>query len=175
MSRKCGTCSACCRWPSIDEGEFHKPARVTCQYLHKKKGYHCTIYEDRPKTCAAYQCSWLRGMGSDFENRDRPDSCGVLIDRRWCQYGHVLVAKSLYPKAALSRKGQAAIMRAVKDSKMICVIVDDDDPDLVVGACGSQEIIDDLQAGPVRMGKLPTGHAAIVDRILGQMGLGHGG
>ncbi len=123
--------------------------------------------------CSGYRCTWLRGMGSDFEDRDRPDSCGVLIDRRWCQYGHVLVAKSLTPKAALSRKGQAAIMRTVNDSKMPCVIVDDEDSDLIVGACGSQEIIDDLQAGPVRMGKAT--HSAMVDRILGQMGLDHGG
>jgi hypothetical protein len=121
--------------------------------------------------CAEYNCSWIRGIGSDLENRDRPDSCGVLMDRRWCQYGHVLVAKSLTPKAALSKKGQAAIMRAVKDSKMHCVVLDDDDDTLIVGACGSQEIIDDLQAGPVRFERLPSGHDAIVDRILGQLGL----
>lgn len=56
---------------------------------------------------------------------------------------------------------------------MRCVVLDDDDDTLIVGACGSQEIIDDLQAGPVRMEKLPPGHDAIVDRILGQMGLSH--
>lgn len=170
--RKCGTCSACCRWPAVPE--IDKPPRVTCQHLHKQ-GFRCSIYADRPKACVAYRCSWLRGMGSAVDNRDRPDTCGVLIDRRWCQYGHVLVAKSLTPKAALSSKGRLAIMRAVKDSKMPCVVVDAGDPDLIVGACGSQEIIDDLQAGPVRLGKLPTGHDAIVDRILGQMGLSHGG
>lgn len=114
-------------------------------------------------------------MGSELDNRDRPDTCGVLIDRRWCQYGFVLVAKSLKPKAALTPKGQSAIMRAVADSKMICVIVDDDDSDLIIGACGSPEIIQELQTGPIRLEKLPTGHDAIVDRILGQMGLSHGG
>lgn len=114
-------------------------------------------------------------MGSELDNRDRPDTCGVLIDRRWCQYGLVLVAKSLKPKAALTPKGQSAIMKAVADSKMICVIVDDDDADLIIGACSSPEIIQELQAGPVRLGKMPTDHAVIVDRILGQMGLNHGG
>ncbi len=168
--RKCGTCSACCRWPAVKE--IDKPPRVTCRFL-AKQGFRCTIYADRPKACSEYRCTWLRGMGSDHENRDRPDSCGVLIDRRWCQYGHVLVAKSLTPKAALAKKGQAAIMRAVKDSKMPCVVVDDDDPDLIVGACGSQEIIDDLQKGPVRMGHAT--HSVMVDRVLGQMGLSHGG
>lgn len=168
MPRKCGTCSACCRWPSVKE--IDKPPRVPCQYL-ESQGFCCTIYADRPKACSAYNCTWMRGIGSDLENRDRPDSYGVLIDRRWCQYGHVLVAKSLTPKAALSKKGQAAIMRAVKDSKMICVVLDDDDDTLIVGACGSQKIIDDLQAGPVKFERLPTGHDAMVDRILGQMGL----
>ena len=114
-------------------------------------------------------------MGTELKHKDRPDTCGVLIDRRWCQYGHVLVAKSLTPKAALSKKGMSAIMRAVADSKMICLIVDDDDSDLIIGACGSPEIINKLQAGPIKLEGISTDHEVIVNRILGQMGLAHGG
>lgn len=170
MPRSCGSCSACCRWPSVKE--IDKPSRVPCEHLSSLRTLRCTIYNECPKACSAYHCTWIRGMGA---TKDQPDTCGVLIDRRWCQYGHVLVAKSLTPKAALSWKGQQAIMHAVRDSKMICVIVDDDDPNLIIGACGSQEIIGDLQAGPIKLEGLPIEHDAIVNRILGQMGLDHGG
>ena len=49
MPRRCGTCSACCRWPSV--AEIDKPAREPCRFL-AKQGFRCTIYADRPKACA---------------------------------------------------------------------------------------------------------------------------
>ena len=141
--RKCGTCSACCRWPSIDEGEFHKPARVPCQHLHKQ-GYRCTIYADRPKMCSEYRCTWLRGMGSAVDNRDRPNSCGVLIDRRSTQFGVVLVAKSLTPNAAMSPKGKRAIERTTRDEDMPCLVIDDDER--VIGAAGPDDFMKEVES-----------------------------
>ena len=144
--RKCGTCSACCRWPSV--AEIDKPARVPCQYLHKQ-GFRCTIYADRPKACAKYRCTWLRGMGA---TKDRPGSSGVLIDRRSTQFGHVLVAKSLTPNAAMSPKGKRAIERTTRDEGLPCLVIDDDER--VIGAAGPADFMKEvISKGPdIRLG-----------------------
>ena len=142
MSRSCGTCSACCRWPSIDEGDFHKPARTPCQHL-AKQGFRCTIYKDRPNACSAYQCTWLRGMGSAVDNRDRPDTCGVLIDRRSTQFGVVLVAKSLTPNAAMSPKGRRAIERTTRDEGLYLVVIDDDEQ--IIAAAGPPDFVKEVE------------------------------
>ena len=144
--RKCGTCSACCRWPSIPA--LDKPARVPCQHLHKQ-GFRCTIYEDRPEACAAYNCTWLRGMGA---TKDRPDDCGVLIDRRSTQFGVVLVAKSLVPGATMSLKGKRAIERATRDEGLPCLVIDDDER--VIGAAGPDDFMKEVMSkGPdIRVG-----------------------
>ncbi len=138
--RKCGTCSACCRWPSIKE--IDKPAREPCQFLGAK-GYRCTIYADRPEACTKYQCTWIRGMGSAVDNRDRPDTCGVLIDRRSTQFGVVLVAKSLVPGAAMSPKGKRAIERATRDEGMPLLVIDDDDK--IIAAAGPPDFMKEVE------------------------------
>ncbi len=132
--RSCGTCSACCRWPSVSEIE--KPARTPCQYLGKK-GYRCTIYEDRPSTCSKYQCSWIRGIG---KKADQPDKCHVLIDRRNNRFGYVLVAKPLRFSTATSRRGQGVISCAAAQDGMLCLIMDYHDPDKVVGVAGPKAV-----------------------------------
>lgn len=71
--RTCGDCTACCTVlgvKQIEKQPFH-----TCAHQGRKG---CTIYEERPGTCAAYRCSWLDGMGA---RRDRPDRLGVIFDQ----------------------------------------------------------------------------------------------
>lgn len=151
MSRKCGTCSACCEWPEIKA--IHKPAKTVCKYLHKQ-GFNCTIYEERPKMCAEYKCSWLRGFGA---NKDRPNITGILIDRRMTKWGYVIVAKQLEPFARMTRKGQNAITRTAEDSGMFCLIVDFDNTDKVIGAAGDkvkiQEFAKETKGIPVSLGQ----------------------
>lgn len=53
--RKCGTCSMCCKILAIDE--LKKPLGVWCSHVRKGKG--CSIYADRPPSCAAYGCGYL--------------------------------------------------------------------------------------------------------------------
>lgn len=139
MPRTCGTCSACCRWPSVPE--INKPARTPCPNLGEG-GYKCTIYADRPETCVNYQCSWLRGMGAI---EDQPDTCHVLIDRRNTRWGLVLVAKPLEPGAALKKQGQDAISRTAQESNMLCLIVDYEDTDRVIGAAGPKSLVDEFR------------------------------
>ncbi len=91
-------------------------------------------------------------MGSDLDNRDRPDSCGVLIDRRSTQFGVVLVAQALNPGAAMSPKGKRAIERTTWDEGLPLVVIDDDER--VIGAAGPPEFIKEVVSkGPdIRLG-----------------------
>lgn len=78
----CGECGECCKAFAIPG--LKKAAGVTCR--HFNSGAKCTVYADRPQTCRAYQCLWLK-MSEDkrFDNPSpalRPDRCGVIIDIR---------------------------------------------------------------------------------------------
>jgi len=143
MSRTCGTCSACCRWPSVPE--INKPAKTPCPNLGKG-GYKCTIYADRPGTCVNYQCSWLRGMGA---REDQPVLCHVMIDRRMTQWGQVLVAKSLRSGAAMTNKGKRAIQNATHDEGLPCLIVDHEDTERVIGVAGPRDLIKEVESKAV--------------------------
>ena len=56
MTRTCGTCSLCCKLPSV--AELNKPIDRWCQHCKPGKG-GCTIYADRPAVCVAFTCGWL--------------------------------------------------------------------------------------------------------------------
>ncbi len=135
--RKCGTCNACCVWPSVEE--INKPARTPCHFL-EKQGFRCSIYETRPEACSKYDCSWLRGNGA---MKDKPNVSGVLMDRRSTQFGVVLVAKSMTPGAVMSEAGQKAIKRTSKDEKLPCLITDNNDK--IIGASGQPEFLEEVQ------------------------------
>lgn len=104
--------------------------------------------------CAEYRCTWLRGLGAI---KDRPGTCGVLIDRRMTQWGYVLVAKQLEPFAAMTKRGENAIFRAAKDSGMLCLVVDFEDTDKVIGAGGDKPAVQQFEKETkgisVRLGK----------------------
>lgn len=138
--RDCGTCSACCRWPSIPE--LKKPPREPCWNLCGGK-YGCKIYEHRPKSCSDYECRWLKGCGSE---EDRPNICHVLIDKKLTQFGEALVAKSLRPGAIMTDQGKKAISRIAQDANMLCFIVDDNDSYRIIGCAGPKILTDEFRA-----------------------------
>ncbi len=148
--RKCGTCSACCRWPAVPE--IGKPPRVSCPQL-EACGHGCTIYMGRPTACAEYQCSWLRGTGAE---EDQPDTSGVLIDRRMTRWGLVLVAKPLTRWAPMLKPGENAISRAAQQSNCLCLIMDFEDAKKVIGAAGPKVFVEqfkkETKEKPVRLG-----------------------
>lgn len=75
MSRECGTCSMCCKIPSIEE--LSKPAETWCQ--HCKPGKGCMIYENRPEVCREYICYWL--MAEDVvPDWMKPSESRILLD-----------------------------------------------------------------------------------------------
>jgi hypothetical protein len=53
--RSCGTCTMCCKVYSIKE--LGKPAGKWCP--HRVQAVGCTIYNDRPRSCREFFCSWL--------------------------------------------------------------------------------------------------------------------
>ena len=127
--------------------------------------------------CADYHCTWIRGVGA---KRDQPDTCGVLIDRSSTQFGVVLVAKSLWPNAAMSSAGKLAIQRATKGSGLPCLIIDDDEN--IIGAAGPddfmKEVIEKGTLGKLKLGGQQDWVQNIVAAAMkGEIypGLDHGG
>ena len=117
--------------------------------------------------CQEYRCTWLRGLGAE---KDRPGTSGVLIDRRMTAWGYVLVAKQLAPFAAMTKRGQRAMLRAAKDSGMLCLVVDYEDSDKVIGACGDKPKVEQFEKEtsriPVRLGRSSEYVERIVDRAM---------
>lgn len=71
--RRCGSCSLCCK--VLHVVELHKPPGKWCLHCAPGKG-GCLVYADRPPSCRAFDCAWLRGAGLEEE---RPDKIGLVI------------------------------------------------------------------------------------------------
>ena len=59
MNRTCDGCNMCCYIPGINEPTLQKKEWVMCQNC--EVGVGCKIYEDRPKPCRNFDCSWIKG------------------------------------------------------------------------------------------------------------------
>ena len=70
--RECGECTGCCY--ALGVPELKKPADTGCQQCVPRQG--CQIYDRRPRSCAAFDCLWLRGR---VPYLDRPDRSGVVL------------------------------------------------------------------------------------------------
>jgi hypothetical protein len=69
--RECGECTLCClvtRVPELD-----KPENTMCTLCDAG----CTIYNDRPQSCRAFDCAWLLGA---MDEDQRPDKIHVVIE-----------------------------------------------------------------------------------------------
>ena len=81
--RACGPCTVCCKLPLIDwpgdapvgRPPLKKPRNTWCMYC--KPGQGCTIYNDRPISCAGFQCLWLMGLVPEAL---RPDLVNAMFD-----------------------------------------------------------------------------------------------
>jgi hypothetical protein len=45
--------------------------------MHQSEANGCRVYERRPGICRAYRCAWLGGA---FDEEDRPDRLGAVLD-----------------------------------------------------------------------------------------------
>ena len=74
--RQCGDCTMCCSGilnlnrTGIPDMDYDK----TCIY---SSGIGCLIYEERPKVCRGYSCSWLKG---NVPEQFRPDKVHALVN-----------------------------------------------------------------------------------------------
>ena len=81
--RACGPCTLCCKLPVIDwptdppvgRAPLVKPGATWCVYCDQGRG--CTIYPDRPLSCAGFQCLWLMDL---MPEALRPDLVGGFFD-----------------------------------------------------------------------------------------------
>ena len=126
--RECGECIVCCVYPKIPE--LDKDGMRHCVHAMADEpeipgervcytGKGCDSYNGRPEVCRAYTCEWKRGRGSDA---DRPDRCGVLIDRNK-GIGNAVECKPLWPNAANEDAGAAAIKRIAQDADMAALVL----------------------------------------------------
>jgi hypothetical protein len=73
----------CCKLTSIDwptdppvgRAPLRKPENTLCTWCAEGRG--CTIYRDRPISCAAFQCLWLMDL---LPEALRPDRVGGFFD-----------------------------------------------------------------------------------------------
>jgi hypothetical protein len=72
--RECGSCTACCVLPRINEPTLQKAEGEICPNL---AGAGCGVYETRPQTCRTYFCVWRR-IGA-LPDDARPDKLGALL------------------------------------------------------------------------------------------------
>ncbi len=72
--RECGSCTACCKIPTIDAPTLRKPPGVMCPHC---TGSNCGIYESRPAPCRTFYCLWRRV--ATMPDELRPDRIGVMF------------------------------------------------------------------------------------------------
>ena len=71
--RVCGSCSLCCKLPSIDE--IAKPTGAWCTHCAPGAG-GCKIYEQRPLTCQRFMCLWL--TTDELDDRWKPTTSKIV-------------------------------------------------------------------------------------------------
>ena len=71
--RECGPCTVCCTVMAVTE--LRKPSRRACDHVTYEG---CRIHAERPESCRAFDCLWLRGAIADESMR--PDLSGVMLD-----------------------------------------------------------------------------------------------
>tara|TARA_Y100001972_G_scaffold70083_1_gene85393 strand:- start:3251 stop:3775 length:525 start_codon:yes stop_codon:yes gene_type:complete len=116
--RECGECGECCFSMAIVELE--KPARTECEHFCGG----CEIYQDRPNSCADWNCLWIKGH---LPLSQRPDRTKIVfylpddfVSKRW---NSRLVMAQESKKSAHKMPGPSkAIRRLFRDGNNIMII-----------------------------------------------------
>jgi hypothetical protein len=75
--KTCSGCTACCE--TVPVKEIDLAAFVRCKHLCSppQMATGCGVYQNRPRSCREWSCSWLI---SDLPPGYRPDRIGVVVD-----------------------------------------------------------------------------------------------
>lgn len=112
--RACGDCTACCTLLAVTE--LSKPSRRACDHVGREG---CAIHADRPASCRAFHCLWLRGALAGDE-ASRPDALGVMFDHfvtRGTGEAHLL-AFEVWPGALDAPAARALVDELARDHEV---------------------------------------------------------
>ena len=117
--RSCGECRMCCITHAVPEAkkssfEFCENLRGKIIVTTEQQG-GCSIYDERPKSCRAYECVWLQGWADDS---CRPDRLGAVVDVQETLLGEVFVVKVVDALTLLSPDLSATVNHLAED----CVV-----------------------------------------------------
>jgi hypothetical protein len=73
--RACGSCTVCCKEPTIESDTFRKVQGVLCVHCTAAGG--CRIYAQRPDVCREFYCQWRRYAWLD--DSWRPDRSQIML------------------------------------------------------------------------------------------------
>lgn len=125
----CGDCTACCT--ALAVADVNKPAGVPCpnlidhvQLLMVRPGPFraagCDAYDERPASCRAFECEWLKGNVGAGELVHRPDKSGALFVRQQLGFGEALVAFEAWP-GAFNHMPAQILITVVRDTQLVAV------------------------------------------------------
>lgn len=79
-TRRCGNCDLCCSALEVFDLVPQKPMGQRCPHQCVGKT-GCTIYENRPHTCAVFYCAWRAGSiyNLNLPKRLYPAKCGFVL------------------------------------------------------------------------------------------------
>ena len=122
--RPCGGCVLCCKVmhvPSID-----KPEGQWCPHCKRTGGptSGCSIYLDRPRECAEFNCLWRLGF---FRDKDRPDKVKCVFSVNEPKEGkeQMMVCYESHPGASRGKQARQVIEACLKKGVAVYVMSPD--------------------------------------------------
>lgn len=129
---QCDGCTACCTLLPIEA--INKPVNTPCQYCDAG----CSIYPDRPQTCAEFECAYLQGRNVPLSLR--PDNCGIIFIKRTDRiFSGVLMADRKPTEAARGqidaflKQGFSVVLSSLSEKKPLLMLADNHNSDDIMG------------------------------------------
>lgn len=114
-ARSCGECQACCEAIGVyfAKDDFEKPPFQRCEHQCEAG---CAIYENRPRPCRVFNCTWILGWGRE---QDRPDKLGLVIEQR----DELIIVSEGRPNAHKEKRAEKVLRKFAKDRTRPTVLI----------------------------------------------------
>lgn len=131
--RDCKNCQQCCILFEVDG--IDKKEKQNCPFL--KSGAGCTQYDNRPRGCRSFNCTWIQGLGADEDN---PSICGVVIQKKGTNLKHKgdklqYVSWETKKDGFKSEAGLQAMARVSEETRNKVMMLDLDNNNKIVSIC----------------------------------------